>query len=152
MPFGLCNALVIFQQCMLSLFFNMVERILEIFIDDFSIYGNSFNQYLHHLELVHQRCTEKNLILTWKKCHFIVRQENVLGHVISRRGIKVDKVKIEVIAKLLTPKCIKDIWSFLGHIGFYQRFIKDFSIIARPLTNLPAKDVSFNFNDGCFRS
>ena len=60
-----------------------------------------------------------------------------------------DKVKIEVIVKLPMSKCVKDIWSFLGHVGFYRRFIKDFSKIARPLTNLLAKDLSFTFDSGC---
>jgi len=146
MPFGLCNAPVTFQQCLLSLFSDMVEHILEIFMDDFSIYRDSFNQCLHHLELVLQRCKEKNLTLKWEKCHFMVRQGIVLGHEISRRGIKIDKEKIKVIAKLPPPKCITDIRSFLGHGGFYRWFIKDFSKIARPL------DVPFDFNDGCFKS
>jgi len=82
----------------------------------------------------------------------MVRQGIVLGHEISRRGIKVDKAKIKVIAKLPLPKCIKDIRSFLGHAGFYRRFIKNFSKIARPLTKPLAKDVPFDFNDGCFKS
>ena len=121
---------------MLSLFSDMNEHFLEIFMDDFSIYEYSFDQCLHHLELVLQRCKEKNLTLNWKKCHFIVRRGIVLGHEISRREIDVDKAKIEVIAKLPPPKCIKDIWFFLGHAWFYRRFIKDFSKIARLLTNL----------------
>ena len=81
-----------------------------------------------------------------------VRQGIVLGHEISRRDIEVDKSKVEVIAKLSPPKSIKDIRSFLRHVGFYRRFIKDFSKIARPLTNLLAKDVPFDFNDECFKS
>ena len=76
----------------------------------------------------------------------------VLGHEISRRGIEVDKAKVEVIDKLPPPKSIKDIRSFLGHAGFYRWFIKDFSKIARPLTNMLAKDVPFDFNDECFKS
>jgi len=76
----------------------------------------------------------------------------VLGYEISRRGIKVNKAKIEVIAKPPTLKCIKDIPSFLGYIGIYRRFIKDFSKIDRPLTNLLAKDVPSDFDDGCHRS
>ena len=75
-----------------------------------------------------------------------------LGHEISRRGIKVDKAKVEVIAKLPPPKRIKDIRSFLGHVGLYRWFIKDFSKIARPLTDMLAKDVPFDFNDECFKS
>ena len=73
MPFGLCNALAVFQRCMLSLFSDMVEQFLEILTDDFSIYGDSFDQCLHHLELVLQQCTKKNLTLNWKKYHFMVR-------------------------------------------------------------------------------
>jgi len=90
------------------------------FMDDFSIYRNSFDQCLHHLKLVLQRCKKKNLTLNWEKCHFMVKWGIVLGHEISRRGIEVDNAKIEVIAKLPPPKCIKNIWSFLGHAGFYR--------------------------------
>ena len=71
---------------------------------------------------------------------------------ISRRGIEVDKAKVEVIAKLPQPKNIKNIRSLLGHTRFYRWFIKDFSKIARPLTNLLAKDMPFDFNDECFKS
>ena len=95
MPFGLCSAPTIFQHCMLSFFSDMVEHFLEIFMDDFSIYGDSFDQCLHHLELVLQRCKEKNLTLNWEKCHFMVRRGIILGHEISRRGIEVDKAKIK---------------------------------------------------------
>ena len=94
-------------------------------MDDFSIYGDSFDQCFHHLELVLQRCKEKNLTLNWEKCHFMVRQGTVLGHEISRREIEVDKAKIEVIAKLSVSKRVRDICSFLGHVGFYRRFIKN---------------------------
>ena len=101
-------------------------------MDDFSIYGDSFTQCIHHLELVLQRCAEKNLTLNREKCHFMVKHEIVLGHEISKKGIKVDRAKIEVIAKLSMPKYVKDIRSFLGHVNFYRRFIKDFSKIVDP--------------------
>jgi len=119
----------------------MVERFLKIFMDDFSIYGDSFDQCLRHLKLVLQRCIEKNLTLNWEKCHFMVKQGIILGHEISNRGIEVDRSKVKVIAKLPEPKCLKDIRSFLGHASFYRRFIKEFSKIARSLTNLLGKDV-----------
>jgi len=141
MPFGLCNVLTTFQRCMLSHFSDMVERFLQIFLDNFSIYGDSFTQCLHYLELVLQHCAEKNLTLNWEKCHFMVRHRIILSHEISKNGIKVDRAKIEVIAKLHVPKCVKDIRSFLGHTGSYRKFIKDFSKIARPLTNFLAKDI-----------
>ena len=83
-----------------------------------------------------------------EKCHFMVRHGIVLGHEIFKNGIELDKTKIEVIAKLPGPKCIKDIRSFLGHAGFYRRFIKDFSKISRLLTNLLVMDVSFTFDSG----
>jgi len=114
-------------------------------MNDFSSYGDSFDQCFYHLELVLQYCVEKNLTLNLKKCHFIVRYGIILGHKIFKKGIKVDRAKIEVISKLPMLKCVKDIRSFLGHAGFYRRFIKDFSKIAKPLTNLLAKDVSFTF-------
>ncbi|KAH9681943.1 hypothetical protein KPL71_027149 [Citrus sinensis] len=86
MPFGLCNAPATFQRCMLSIFSDMLERFLEVFMDDFSVFGDSFDQCLHHLTLVLQRCIEKNLILNWEKCHFMVKQCIVLGHIISSKG------------------------------------------------------------------
>jgi len=97
-----------------------------------------------------QRCEEKHLVLNWEKCHFIVREGIVLGHLVSERGIEVDKAKIEVIEQLPRPVNIKGIRSFLGHAGFYRRFIKDFSFIARPLALLLAKDTPFEFDDACY--
>jgi len=82
----------------------------------------------------------------------MVRYEIVLGYEISKKWIKVDRTKIEVIAKLPMPECVKDIRSFLGHASFYRKFIKDFSKIAGPLINLLAKDVFFTFNDECINS
>ena len=95
------------------------------------------------------RCEEKNLILNWEKCHFMVSKGIVLGHIVSSQGIEVDKAKIELIANLPTPKTLKDIRSFLGHAGFYRRFIKDFSAISRPICNLLSKDNSFEWTKVC---
>jgi len=149
MPFGLCNAPATFQRCMLSIFSDMVERFLEVFMDDFSVFGDSFDQCLHHLTQVLQRCIEKNLVLNWEKCHFMVKQGIVLGHIISSKGIEVDKAKVDLISNLPPPKTVREVRSFLGHAGFYRRFIKDFSKVSRPLCNLLAKDVPFIFNDSC---
>ncbi|KAH9781914.1 hypothetical protein KPL71_008676 [Citrus sinensis] len=149
MPFGLCNAPATFQRCMLSIFSDMVERFIEVFMDDFSVFGDSFDQCLYHLTLVLQRCIEKNLIRNWEKCHFMVKQGIVLSHIISNKGIEVDKAKVDLISNLHPPKTVREVRSFLGHAGFYRRFIKDFSKVSRPLCNLLAKDVSFVFNDSC---
>ena len=83
---------------------------------------------------------------------FLVREGIVLGHVVSERGIEVDRAKIEVIEQLPPPVNIRGIRSFLGRTGFYHCFIIDFSHIARPLTNLLAKDVPFDFDDACLKS
>nr|XP_028964733.1 LOW QUALITY PROTEIN: uncharacterized protein LOC103417773 [Malus domestica] len=149
MPFGLCNALATFQRCMMSIFSGMVENIVEVFMDDFSAFGNSFDICLDNLSLVLERCRETNLVLNWEKCHFMVKHGIVLGHLISSKGIEVDKAKIEVIVKLPPPTSVKNVRSFLGHAGFYRRFIKDFSKISRPLCNLLAKDACFDFNADC---
>jgi hypothetical protein len=82
----------------------------------------------------------------------MVREGIVLGHLVSKRGIEVDRAKIKVIEQLPPPMNIKGIQSFLSHCGFYRRFIKDFSHIAKPLTNLLAKDVPFEFDDACLKS
>jgi hypothetical protein len=82
----------------------------------------------------------------------MVREGIVLGHLVSERGIEVDRAKIEVIEQLPPPVNVKRIRSFLGHTGFYRRFINDFSHIARPLTNLLAKDVPFEFDDAYLQS
>ena len=126
MPFGLCNAPATFQRCMLSIFSDMVERIMEVYMDDITVYGGSFEECLVNLELVLHRCIEKNLVLNWKKCHFMVNQGIVLGYIISNRGIEVDKAKIELITKLPSPINVKTVRQFLGHVGFYRMFIKDF--------------------------
>lgn len=152
MPFGLCNAPATFQRCMLSIFSDMVERIMEVFMDDITVYGTSFEDCLSHLEDVLKRCIEKDLVLNWEKCHFMVNQGIVLGHVISKKGIEVDRAKVELIVKLPPPTNVKGIRQFLGHAGFYRRFIKDFSKIAKPLCELLVKDAKFEWDDKCQRS
>ncbi|CAN6453991.1 unnamed protein product [Victoria cruziana] len=152
MPFGLCNAPGTFQRCMLSIFADMLEDTMEVFMDDFSIYGSSFEDCLQKLEKVLIRCEETNLVLSWEKSHFMVREGIVLGHVVSDRGMEVDKAKVETIAKLTPPSSVREVRSFLGHAGFYRRFIKDFSKVSRPLCELLAKDVSFIFSEECLRS
>nr|GEU49818.1 reverse transcriptase domain-containing protein [Tanacetum cinerariifolium] len=101
------------------------------------------------LERMLKRCEDTNLCLNWEKSHFMVKEGIVLGHKISKQWIEVDKEKVDVISKLPHPIIVKGIRSFLGHAGFYRRFIKDFSKIARPITRLLEKDTPFNFSQEC---
>ncbi|XP_056843230.1 uncharacterized protein LOC108840838 [Raphanus sativus] len=149
MPFGLCNAPATFQRFMMSIFTDLIEDIMEVFMADFSVYGSSFHVCLSNLCRVLKRCEEKHLVLNWEKCHFMVRDGIVLGHKISEKGIEVDKAKIEVMMSLQPPTSVKGIRSFLGHAGFYRRFIQDFSKIARPLTRLLCKEAQFAFDSDC---
>ncbi|XP_021715002.1 uncharacterized protein LOC110682970 [Chenopodium quinoa] len=149
MPFGLCNAPGTFQRCMMSIFSDLIEHDMEVFMDDFTVFGDSFDRCLHALTRVLKRCVETNLVLNFEKCHFLVEQGVVLGHIVSAKGLEVGKTKIEVISSLPYPKCVREVRSFLGHAGFYRRFIKNFSKIASPLCALLAKDAVFDFNDEC---
>nr|GFB38010.1 reverse transcriptase domain-containing protein [Tanacetum cinerariifolium] len=107
MPFGLCNAPGTFQRCMLAIFHDMVEKTMEVFMDDFLVFGNSFEKCLSHLDKMLQRCEDTNLCLNWEKSHFMVKEGIVLGHKISKNGIEVDKAKVDVIAKLPHPTTFK---------------------------------------------
>ena len=152
MPFRLCNAPCTFQRCMMAIFSDMVERTIKIFMDDFSVMGNSFDNCLENLRTVLARCEETNLVLNWEKCHFMVQEGIVLGHRISARGIEVDRAKIEAIEKFPPPSSVKGIRSFLGHAGFYRRFIKDFSQIAKPLSNMLVQGIPFEFDSQCLHA
>jgi hypothetical protein len=92
-----------------------------------------------------------DLVLNLEKCHFMVREGIVLGHKISEKGIEVDKAMIEVIEQLQLPTNVKGIHNFLGHAVFYQRFIQNFSQIARPHVHLLAKDALFMFTEECLQ-
>nr|GEY92451.1 reverse transcriptase domain-containing protein [Tanacetum cinerariifolium] len=117
MPFGLCNAPGTFQRCMLAIFHDMIEKNMEVFMDDFSVFGNSFENCLSRLDKMLQRCEDTNLCLNWEKSHFMVKKGIVLDHKISKNGIEVDKAKVDVITKLPHPITVKDVWSFLSHAG-----------------------------------
>ena len=149
MPFGLCSAPATFQWCMISIFSECLENFLEVLMDDFTIHEDTFEQCLENLKLELQRCIETNLVLNSEKCHFMVEQGIVLGHVISRRGIEVDKVKVDIIQSQPYPKTVKEVHFFLGHAGFYRRFIEGFSKITVCLCRLLQKDMEFNFNEEC---
>ncbi|GKF05911.1 reverse transcriptase domain-containing protein, partial [Tanacetum coccineum] len=148
MHFCLCNAPGTFQRCMMAIFHDMIE----VFMDDFLVFRDSFSSYLSHLDKMLKRCEDTNLVLNWEKCHFMVKEGIVLGHKISKSGIEVDKAKVDVIAKLPHPTSVKSVRSLLGHAGFYRRFIQDFSKIAQPMTHFLEKETPFIFSKECIEA
>ncbi|XP_075110335.1 uncharacterized protein LOC142181280 [Nicotiana tabacum] len=139
MPFGLCNAPTTFQRCMMAILTDMVEDTLEVFMDNFSVVGDSFDECLKNLDRVLARCEDTNLVLNWEKCHFMVEEGIVLGHKIWKRGIEVDKAKIEVISRLPPPISVKGVRSFLGHMGFLPEVHKRFFQSGTPFVQVARK-------------
>ncbi|GKE83952.1 reverse transcriptase domain-containing protein, partial [Tanacetum coccineum] len=107
MPFDLCNAPGTFQRCMMAIFHDMVEETMEVLMDDFLVFGDSFSSCLSHLDKLLKWCEDTNLVLNWEKCHFMVKEGIVLGHKICKSGIEVDRAKVDVIAKLHHPTSVK---------------------------------------------
>ncbi|CAM8926119.1 unnamed protein product [Rhodiola kirilowii] len=149
MSFGLCNVPSTFQRVVTSIFSDMIGEFIEVYMDDVTIYGDTFDACLNNLSMVLARCVSMNFVLNYEKCHFMVTHGVVLGYVVSQEGIEVDKVKIDLIMTLPYPSTVRDIKSFLGHAGFYRRFIKDFSKKALPLSTLLQKEVPFEFTKTC---
>ena len=122
---------------------------MEIFMDDFTPYGRDFDEALENLKKVLIRCEQTQLSLSTEKCHMMMSEGVVLGHFISANGIQVDLSKIKVIKNIPTPSTQKEVRSFLGHAGYYRRFIENFSKLASPLFSLLTKDAQFVWNTAC---
>ncbi|GJT59162.1 reverse transcriptase domain-containing protein [Tanacetum coccineum] len=118
---------------MTAIFHELIEHSMEVFMDDFSVFGSSFDHCLKNQEKMLKRCEETNLILNWEKCHFMVKEGIILGHKVLGSGIEVDKSKFEAISKLPYPTNVKAIRSFLGH----AECIKAFDILKHELTQAP---------------
>nr|GEV88477.1 reverse transcriptase domain-containing protein [Tanacetum cinerariifolium] len=137
MPFGLYNSPMMFQRYMMAILHDMVEKTMEVFMDNFSVFRNSFQTCLSHLERMLKRCEDTNLCLNWEKCHFMVKEGIVLGHKISKNRIDVDKAKVDVIAKLPHLTTVKGIRSFLGHAGFFRRKLTEAPILIASDWDMP---------------
>ena len=108
-----------------------------------SIFGPSFDACLEHLTQILDVCVKKHLVLSWEKSHFMVREGTMFGYLVSSKGLEVDKAKVEVIQDLTLLKSLRELRSFLRHIGFYRRFIKDFAKVSKLLTSLLCKENDF---------
>lgn len=121
-------------------------------MDNFTMTNDSFDNCLENLMLVLEICVKTDLVLNMEKCHFMVKKKIVLGYKISKHRIEVNKEKNNVLERLPPPPSVKGIRRFLGHAGFYKRFIKDFLKFSKPLCDLLAKDMVFNFIEECIKA
>ncbi|XP_048228783.1 uncharacterized mitochondrial protein AtMg00860-like [Ricinus communis] len=120
-----------------------------IFIDDILIYSSNSEEHEHHLRIVLQTLREKQLYGKFSKCEFWINNITFWGHIVSAQGVQPDPSKVKAIQEWEPPKNILEVRSFLGLAGYYRRFMKSFSILAKPLTNLLKKQVTFQWNDKC---
>ncbi|WRX09312.1 Reverse transcriptase/retrotransposon-derived protein [Theobroma cacao] len=123
----------------------LYEKIIEVFMDDFSVFGNNFDKCLFNLNKVLQRCEETNLVLNWKECYFMVQEGIVLGYKVSSKGLEVDKAKIDTIEMFPPLSLVKRIRSFLRHTGFIGDSLWIFPKLLKPFR----KDIPFKFDDAC---
>jgi hypothetical protein len=146
MPFGLCNAPSTFQATMNLIFAPYLRRFVIVFFDDILVYSPTFDAHLQHLELVFQCLVEHEFCLKQSKCSIAQTSIEYLGHIVSAEGVGPDPTKISAMTTWPVPKNVKQLRGFLGLTGFYRKFVKNYSILAAPLTALLRKD-SFEWND-----
>jgi len=149
MPFGLKNATNTFTRTMSSVFKEMGDKFLKVFVDDLNIHNENWEDHLRHLGVVLSRLREVNLKLNPSKCCFATESIVFLGHVVSRAGTKPDPGKIDAVLCFLELKTVTNVRSFLGLTGYYRKYIREYSRLVNPLFELTKKDVPFVWNQDC---
>ncbi len=149
MPFGLCNAPASFQREMNRIFFDLIGVCLFIYIDDLIVFSDSVESHIDHLTKVFSILEENGLKLNLEKCSFFKEEVILLGHTLSTKGISPIPDKVKVICNWIPPKNTTQLKSFLGAVGYYRKFIRNFAQIASPLFALLKKDVSYFWSDSC---
>jgi hypothetical protein len=152
MSFGLTNAPAYFMNLMNKVFMEYLNRFVVIFIDDIMIYSKNDSDHEEHLRLVLQKLRDNQLYAKFSKCEFWLDEVPFLGHIISKGGISVDPVKVTEIVGWKIPKSVTEVWSFLGLVGYYRRFIEGFFKIAKPMTSLLEKGKEFKWTHECQES
>jgi len=149
MSFGLTNAPASFMNLMNKIFMEYLDKFVVVFIDDILIYSKNEEDHARHLRLVLDKLREHQLYAKFSKCEFWLREVAFLGHVLSEGGVAVDPNKVRDVLSWEQPKNVLEIRSFLGLAGYYRRFIKDFSKIAKPMTQLLEKERPFIWTPKC---
>src|SRR4051812_37541361 len=149
MPFGLTNAPAVFMDLMNRINEPYLDKFIVVFVDDILIYSPTEKEHEEHLRIALQVLRENKLYAKYSKCEFWMKEVKFLGHVVSEEGISVDPSKIEAVTTWKRPRNVFEIRSFLGLAGYYRRFVKDFSKLAAPLTQLTRKRVKSEWSDKC---
>ena len=152
MPFGLKNAPGTFQRLMDKVLKDYIGEFVEVYVDDIMIYSKNLEDHIMHIEKVLQKLKEYNLVIKLKKCRFCQKKIEFLGHEIGEEGLKPNFKKIETIEKIREPQTVTEVRSFLGLCSYYRRFVKGFSKIAGPLTELTKKNIPFEWTQKCQES
>jgi len=143
MPFGLTGALGTFQDAMNSTLAPFLRKFVLVFFDDILIFSSSYEEHLHHLQLVFQQLQDHDWKIKLSKCEFAKQSIAYLGYVITPAGVTIDPQKVAAVVNWCTPQSVKDLRSFLGLAGHYRKFVRNFGIIAKPLTELLKKNTLF---------
>jgi hypothetical protein len=152
MPFGLTNASSYFMNMMNKVFMEFLDKFVIVFIDDILIYSKSNEEHEKHLRAILEKLREHKLYAKFSKCEFWLSEVGFLGHIVTKDGIAVDPAKVTAVTEWESPKNVGEIVSFLGLVGYYRRFIENFSKIAKPLTKLLKKEKKFEWTEGCENS
>ena len=147
MPFGLTNGLTTFMDLMHRVVQPYLDRFIVVFVDEILIYSKSEEDHEGHLRIVLQAFREHQLYAKFSKCEFWLTKVRFLGHMVSALEVSVDPKKVEAVMSWERPKSVFEIRSFLGLVGYYKRFIEDFSRLVAPITRLTRNEVKFKGND-----
>ena len=146
MPFGLTNAGATFQRAMDYAFKELIGKIIEIYQDDLTVFSKERSSHIDHLRKVFERCREFGISLNPAKSILGIDKGKLLGHIISKDGVKIDPERIEAIKKIPLPKNVKSLQSFNGHINFIRRFIPNLAELMKPMQKLLKKDIKFEWD------
>lgn len=146
MPFGLTNAPATFQALMNSVFAPFIRRFVLVFFYDILVYSPDLNSHTKHLHMVLNSLKQNTLFAKLSKCSFYQKQIEYLGHIVTGEGVMADPAKVESMRDWPVPTSVKSLRSFLGLTGYYRRFVRNYGLISKPLTDLLKKD-AFGWNE-----